>query len=848
MIDRTAGGHTLYKPPCATPMREIPTPFTNLRPVVDQLLGKMFSGDELAAQVQLFRPELVRRLPTHTTPQDYSAALITVLEQDAGRDGICQLLRCFVTLPEQRRWRGQILRIIAQIGCLPEAPTVSCPYPGLQAFSERDNQRFFGRDAEIEALVDHGLAARWLWIDGASGVGKSSLVSAGLLPRLRRESGQWLIASLRPGHFPLENLARAVVRALPATQDDDIEGLRAQMLADPASLRRFIDDRVEPGGHFVLVVDQLEEALTFGDPDQVRQFDHAVAAALAGDVVHFQLITTIRSDQAGALLDGLGALGRQINQPWVKRYTVLPLDTEDLAEVIEDPLLATRVSFEPGLAERIRSDAKDMLASTSDGCLPLLALALRELWFACLGESQLTHVAYQRLGGIAGALTRSAEEALAKLQALDPAEPDGVQRLLLALTTVDRKSHWTRQTLLRKHALAALRGPRAEVVLAGLTGQVTGPMAGSMRLVVTSGEAEQARVDLIHEALLTQWPRLKGWLAEAEDEKRLSQQLLASAQLFRDFGELPSRSFRDRLLEAKPAAEDRELCQDFQAAMRAAVARERVELQQRRVKSRRIIAGLSLLVVVLAIQTYLAVKRRWELEGMLDERESMIGTVARERAAADAARAAADIARVEAEADKRIAEAAEAEAKRQREAMVVLLRSNADEVESLVRADAASAQGPRSLRAERVRALALSVQTAVEISQAGTSTREPMQLCSDKLARAEALDRSSGAAQGQATLAAVECYRNLARMANADPTLRQRVEQDGARVMRLLGEVVRRAPRANHALLLGHARDLALDATQLRQLEALVTSTRAPPRGRGHAQPSPASIQRRSPP
>lgn len=809
-------------------MCEIPSLSSELRRLIDALLGRMFPGDDLVGHIRLHRGELEQRLPGAATPEIYRAALLEVLEHDGGALAVGQMLGQCMTLSNKRRFRSEILRIIQQLGIRPDSAR-NCPYPGLLAFAEEDSGRFFGRNQEIEELLDRALAGRWLWVDGASGVGKSSVVCAGLLPRLRQESSATVVARLRPGPFPLESLARAVVRAL--QPDGDIEALRASMVADPASLRRFIADRLATGGRFVLVVDQLEELLTFAAPEQVRQFDQALAGALAGTDCDFRLISTIRSDQAGALQAALGEVGRQINQPWVKRYTVLPLDAVDLEEVIEDPLLGTGVSFEVGLATRIRRDAMAGLVGTSDGCLPLLALALRELWFACTsGGSELTHEAYDRLGGMAGALSRSAEEALERLLALDPEQPDGVKRLLLALTTVDRHSRWSRQTLLRRQALEALHSRRAELVLAGLTGQVTGASAGSMRLIVTWESAGQARVDLIHEALLTQWPRLKGWLAEAEEEKRNSQLLLVAAREWTQYTELPRGRKGEMLLAARPADEEPKLCKQFQAALRRA----------HEVRRNMICLGVVLacgFIAALVIESYLAVTHRWKAEAMVDE----LNEVVRQR---DDSVKALETAKAAAEEGRKEARAAEALAKKHRAANQILLEGSLSEAAALVEGEREPRRpGSHAARADRATALLTSVQTAIAISQSDAADREPTHVCREKLDRAEALDPTRGESDGQTVLEVVECYRNLTRIYANDTAIRRTIEQDSARIMTVLERQATRETPSHSALVLNRMRDVALDPGVLQRVDRLAEARALDRRGEAQFVPSPGEAR-----
>ncbi|MCU0735388.1 MAG: toll/interleukin-1 receptor domain-containing protein, partial [Methylotetracoccus sp.] len=169
-----------------------------------------------------------------------------------------------------------------------------CPYPGLESYTEATAEFFFGRQSEtLEALARlgstrDGTYRRWLQIEGPSGVGKSSLVQAGMIPAMRRgwiesrggaEARNWAVALMRPGHEPLLNLAQSLSQALPG--GSGFTALRRDLQSAPEALRDWCRERVPAGQRFLLVVDQLEEVFTLTEAKAGReQFDALLAAAL----------------------------------------------------------------------------------------------------------------------------------------------------------------------------------------------------------------------------------------------------------------------------------------------------------------------------------------------------------------------------------------------------------------------------------------------------------------------------------------------------------------------------------------------------------------------------------------
>lgn len=543
------------------------------------LLGEIFDETSFRSQAQRIVPDVADDIPSYQVAyEDYRLHLLLALEKRGLRAGFIDEL---MKLDATRGRRARLLRYGSG-----RRDGDDCPYPGLAAYRVEEHGQFFGREAESDELLELLPEFRWLWVEGASGAGKSSLIAAGLLPRLGREGGRWRVVGVRPGALPIDNLAQALWTALPERERGPLSQLTRELAAGPVGLRSFVRERAADGRAFLLWIDQLEECRTFADPAQARHFDALVAAALDDEASRFHLITTIRVDQVGEFLGGMPELAARINRPWVKRYALRPIGVAELDDVIAAPAALRGRSFQDGLVEAIRADAAALLAGGAEGCLPLLAHALRELWFACAGDETLHFAAYQRLGRIEGAMARSAEAALVGLERLDPSARERARRLLLALATVDRQERWTRQAIAREQALRAIGGERPEVLLAALSGQSVGPDRPPMRFVTTSMRDAQGRIDLIHEALLSGWPTLRGWLAEAAAAKRESAALHEAAVQWRACKEeragLPGGMLRARYLAAAPSEVDPELDRRFQAALRQDVAAEARARRRRR--------------------------------------------------------------------------------------------------------------------------------------------------------------------------------------------------------------------------------------------------------------------------
>ena len=404
------------------------------------------------------------------------------------------------------------------------------PFPGLDCFREDKSRYFFGRDTEVNDLLQRlGSTSsgykRWVVIEGPSGVGKSSLARAGLLPAVRRgcmkgPSRGFSATVMRPGRHPVENLAASIHKLLSTLVLND-QRMKDSSLVSLGELNNEFE-RSEKAlvdvlkqwwpketGLFFLV-DQLEEIFTLANNTSgTRQFDALIANVLDSDIPFF-LATTVRSDFTDRFGD-LPYLRDRLNQIG-SRYYVKPLSHNALRSALEGPAAVAGLCWEEGLAERVIEDS-----AQSDYSLSLIAHVLESIW-KYRDSRVLTHRAYAAMGGVSGSLTLSADSVLDALGK----DKDRARRLLLSLVKTGRGFKDTRRSIPREEALAAAGdGPEAEKILARLSGgrDPSAPegMDTPVRLVVVSQSEKQTMhwVDLVHEVLLRHWSTLREWV-EAE--------------------------------------------------------------------------------------------------------------------------------------------------------------------------------------------------------------------------------------------------------------------------------------------------------------------------------------------
>jgi hypothetical protein len=429
-------------------------------------------------------------------------------------------------------------------------PVQGKPFPGLGYFTEDEAAFFLGRsDNTREAIrrLQSGPAGqrRWLQIEGPSGSGKSSFAHAGLMPAVRRgwlnrdfaRETEWLVAAMRPGHTPTRNLAQLLLRDLQWEAGKSVSEVDQHLATHCRALADIVRLNLSRGQRLALVVDQFEEAFTLAGKGDgaaaTSRFVELLLAAIVDVDAPFTLITTIRSDFSGAFGDIPGLAAALNNRAC--RYYLGPLPPESLRTIIEEPVRRANAVLEPQLCERILHDVQ-----SRSRALPLVAHMLQQLWER-REHDRLTMAAYDKLGGIQGSVTASADTLLDRLP--DDEARAIARRMLVSLVKVNPGGQITRRPLTRRELIVRsapqlaqgdVLGARrkAEVVLARLSGGEE----GSIRVLVVAGQADEApdeyEVDLIHEALFQHWRTLAAWLTEHRQVFDRREELYQSARLW----------------------------------------------------------------------------------------------------------------------------------------------------------------------------------------------------------------------------------------------------------------------------------------------------------------------------
>ncbi|MEM7603970.1 MAG: serine/threonine-protein kinase [Myxococcota bacterium] len=510
-----------------------------------------------------------------------------------------------------------------------------CPYPGLGTFERSHAGLYFGRKADVRRvqakLRQHAVVA----VSGPSGIGKSSLIYAGVLPALETNGEDWEVHAIRPGRSPLgaiETLLREFVQ-----RDSDTD----RMSYEPGFLGAVLRERHRTTGkRALIVVDQFEELFTLAQDTERELFLRALNGVADDAAGPLRVLLSIRSDYVHraleheawgpSLVDGLVFLN--------------PLNREALREALVEPSRAIGYEFESQtLIDRVLDDVTDC-----GGALPLLQFAASKLWDARDASRRvLTVSAYSALGGLGGALSSYADDVVT---GLGPSGEAMAKAALVSLVTSERT-----RSVENADALCE-RASNPEAMRAVLRRLV------DARLLISRGEGETRQIELVHESLIEQWERLSLWFDEQRNDVVFRRQLGSAASQWEERDRPDGLLWRgDALAEAERWLERGGEVAGVGAAF-IERAREQHHAQTRRAKRARLgalVAGAVLVAVGFATLLAFNAAERGARASAEEARDQLERALSAEQSASDAARRAEQEAQQRFEAQERAVAARE---------------------------------------------------------------------------------------------------------------------------------------------------------------------------------------------
>nr|WP_156780849.1 SMP-30/gluconolactonase/LRE family protein [Hyphomonas sp. Mor2] len=483
------------------------------------------------------------------------------------------------------------------------------PYPGIRPFKKSEWPIFFGRNRMIDAVMERLASAQFVLLHGTSGCGKSSLVKAGLLPRLEmshhgHEVG-WHTAQMRPGAAPLWNLAEAIARLIEGLGDEDVPSMRLvrdvrrRLNRGIDAIQALVDDfELGKKGNVCLLIDQFEEIFRYAAEIERSEVEMLIEvlrifADSPPDGIH--VIATMRSDFLGDCAKFVG-FAEVVNKT---QYLLPRLEQAELMESIIGPAEVFGGEVETELALRLIDESRDEVDA-----LPLVQHCLMYLWNKA-SEASPDRVQLRLDGylGLKQTLSQRADEVLHEIEEKAQGGTWCAEHLFRAIIDLDGNGRATRRPIRRSviEAICQSHQSALETTIDHFCDAHTGFLLQS--------DDEDPVVDITHESLIRCWDRLnvmdefdaddrpRGWLQREHDDARMWRALMMRAEEGESLRDEAAIVEREKLVRTLPGQAWTERYGGHWDEVNALLATSRAEIDERKEKERKNAERKQLLVI-----------------------------------------------------------------------------------------------------------------------------------------------------------------------------------------------------------------------------------------------------------
>lgn len=420
--------------------------------------------------------------------------------------------------------------------------TIQNPFPGLRPFRFGESHIFFGRESQIENVVDKIISKKFVAIIGASGVGKSSFMSCGVLSDIlknnQKEKSSWEVFVATPGNNPMHNLAKGLLNGINSetqlsdenkkTDPDELKTLTAQLIDSPLGLVEILREK-DSKTKYLLFIDQFEEVFRFPPDDadateSVKALVNLIVSSIAQTEVPIYIVLSIRSDFIGDCAR-FPELTAALNS---SQYLIPQLTRQEKQKAIEGPIHFMGADVEDDLVQEILKDVGE-----SADQLPVMQHAMMRTWDYWKSyrsaKEKISLADYQAIGGMKNALSEHAREAFREL---NEKERLICERIFKALTEKGEEGRGVRRPTMLKDIAEIADADKDEIIKVIEYFRRPGRSLLLPPAQVTLDD--ESMIDISHESLMRNWVELVEWVDEEAESVKLYLRLAEAAGMHQE--------------------------------------------------------------------------------------------------------------------------------------------------------------------------------------------------------------------------------------------------------------------------------------------------------------------------
>jgi WD40 repeat protein/energy-coupling factor transporter ATP-binding protein EcfA2 len=443
------------------------------------------------------------------------------------------------------------------------------PYKGLSSFTYEDRENYYGREEEVKSVAKVIKNSNFFTLFGASGSGKSSFLFAGILPLIKDKD----ILTFRPLENPFKSFASLFIHIFYRDELEQLEKiseleqkLKTKNISFVDILKKYIEKKNIR--KLYMIIDQFEELFTLTKEIEVRNIFLNQLIEVINSSISISIIISIRSDFLSQISYHT-SFNDIFNQYPSSSLGILSI--ENLKDVIEKPALKFGVKFQEGLVDRVVDEVAKQI-----GQLPLLEFALYQLWKSKEGRV-ISFKSLEKIGGVTHSISQYADD----IYSANPKYQKSMERIFINLISIGRGTEDTK----RVARLDEFREEDRETIT----------LLADNRLVIT----DNSEVEIVHEALIREWKRLKSWINKYRDFLQWQERVREDRTFYEENGKKNEDLLRDsKLLVSKDFLESHK---DFISDRDKSFIERSIEVQRKRENRKRMLLGgifLSLLVVI----------------------------------------------------------------------------------------------------------------------------------------------------------------------------------------------------------------------------------------------------------